>query len=160
MSETYYEMLERLSAEKNADRVNNSSAVHAADFLYVLIANAEKNINIVSKNLHIYTDEWVCKAFKRILDNGITVKILLDGKKEDIDKDNEFLEIAKNSQNCQIKITDEKLSAHIVTRDGIAYRYCADTQQHTAFGSFNAPTTVKNADEQLFEASYGKQQDF
>lgn len=160
MSETYYEMLERLSAEKNSDRVNNSSAVHAADFLYVLIANAEKNINIVSKNLHIYTDEWICKAFKRILDNGIKVKILLDGKKEEIDENNEFLEVAKGSKNCQIKITDEKLNAHIVTRDGIAYRYCADTQQHTAFGSFNQPNVVKDADKQLFGVSYGKQQDF
>jgi len=160
MNETYYAMLERLSTEESPKRVNNSSAEHAADFLYVLISNAQKNVNIVSEKLLVYTDEWLCKALKRVLDNGVKVKILLDGNKEEIDENNAFLKIAKDSQNCQIKITDKKLGAHVVTRDGVAYRYCTDTAHHTAFGSFNQSQVVQDADNQLFGETYDKRQDF
>ena len=157
--ETYYTMLERLSAEKSPSRVNNSSAEHAADFLYVLISNAEKNINIVSQKLSVYADEWLCRSFKRVLDSGVKAKILLDGNKAEIEN-NEFLTIAKDHKNCQIRIADKKLSGHIVTRDGVAYRYCADTSHNTAFGSFNQPEIVQSADSKLFGSSYKKHKDF
>lgn len=160
MEETYYEMLERLSAEKSPDRVNNSSAEHAADFLYVLIANAEHNINIVSEKLTVYADKWLCRSFERVLDSGVKAKILLDGNKAEIDRNNKFLAIAKNYKNCQVKMADKKLSAHIVTRDGNAYRYCTNLSDNTAFGSFNQPNIVKDADKQLFSGSYDKLKDF
>ncbi len=160
MEETYYKKLERLSAAESAEKVDNSSSAHAVDFLYVLIANAKENINIVSSKLALYTDEWICKAFARVLDSGVQVKILLDGKTEDINRDNAFLKIAKSHKNCQIKITTATLNAHIVTRDNKAYRYCEDKEQPTAFGSFNQPEEVANANKQLFDDFYNQQTDY
>lgn len=158
--ETYYQMLERLSAEKSSSEVENGNAEHAADFLYVLISNAERKINIVSEKLSVYIDEWLCSSFKRVLDNGVKAKILLDGAESDIDETNGFLVIAREHKNCQIKISNKKLNAHIVTRDGVAYRYCTDKAHNKAFGSFNQPNVVQSADKQLFGQSYNKNQDF
>ncbi len=160
MEETYCKKLERLSSAESAEKFDNSSSTHAADFLYVLIANAKENINIVSSKLALYSDEWICKAFARVLDNGVRVKILLDGKTEDINLDNAFLKIAKSHDNCQIKITTTTLNAHIVTRDNKAYGYREGEDQLTAFGSFNQPEEVANANKQLFGDFYNKQPAF
>ena len=63
----------------------------------------------------------------------------------------------ENEKFCKVKKSKNKLSAHIISRDKSAFRYCDsphDPEKNEAIASFNRPDVVKNAEQKLFGDSF------
>jgi hypothetical protein len=67
-----------------------------------------------------------------------------------VDEANKFLNICKNNDFCEVRTYNQQLDAHIITRDGKAFRYCEKLGSNTAVASFNRPNVVENADSKVF----------
>ncbi len=149
--QTYIKKLEKLDDESSSELISNGSEEHAIELIKKLLVNAKKNVNIISSKLSLYNNSSVTDALKIALKNNISIKLLLDDyKNSGVDKRNNFLQICKEYENCSIKTYDQQLNAHIITRDGKAFRYCEKLGSNTAVASFNYPSVVSNADEKVF----------
>lgn len=147
----YIEKLQELDDSDSDELISNGSEEHAIELIKRLLINAKKNVNIISSRLSLYNNSSVIDALKTALDNKIHIKLLLDNyKNSGIDKKSQFLQICKENENCDVKTYSKQLKAHIITRDGKAFRYCEILGSNTAVASFNYPSVVKNADEKVF----------
>ncbi|KAF3982172.1 MAG: hypothetical protein HFP78_03210 [Methylococcales symbiont of Hymedesmia sp. n. MRB-2018] len=147
----YIKKLEALDKDDSVELISNGSEEHAIELIKMLLTNAKKNVNIISSKLSLYSDSSVIEALKIALKNGVVIKLLLDNyKNSDINKENIFLKTCKEHKNCTVKTYSQQLKAHIITRDGKAFRYCEKLGSNTAVASFNYPSAVKNADEKVF----------
>lgn len=148
----YVEKLEALDKEKSSKLIANGSKIHAQALIKQFIKGAEEKINIVSKDLSIYDDESIRGLLKSAFAREVKFKIILDG--DEISEDNKFLQLClENDEFCKIKKSESKLSAHIITRDKSAFRYCDNPHEpkiNEAIASFNRPDVVKNAEQKLF----------
>ncbi len=147
----YIEKLERLDRENDAELISNGSEEHAIELIKRLLTGAKKNVNIISSKLSLYNDPAVIEGLKTAIDNKISIKLLLDDyENSGINKENSFLQICKKHKNCAVKTYAQQLNAHIITRDGKAFRYCEKLGSNTAVASFNYPIVVRNADDKVF----------
>lgn len=150
----YIEELKKLDKEGSNELISNSSEERATELITQLLANAKNNVNIVSAKLSLYNNPSVIEALKTALANKVTVNLLLDNYPDSgIDKKNNFLKICQQSKNCIVETMPNQLNAHIITRDGVAFRYSEIDGFGTAVGSFNYPIIAKNADEKVFGVS-------
>ncbi len=150
----YIEELKKLDKEGSNELISNSSEERATELITQLLANAKNNVNIVSAKLSLYSNPSVIEALKTALANKVTVNLLLDNYPDSgIDKKNNFLKICQQSKNCIVETMPNQLNAHIITRDGVAFRYSEIDGFGTAVGSFNYPIIAKNADEKVFGVS-------
>ncbi len=147
----YIEKLKKLDEENSEELISNGSEEHAIELINRLLINAKKNVNIISSKLSLYNNQSVIDALKIALKNNVSIKLLLDNYADSgVDKENEFLKICKENAGCSVKTYKKQLKAHIITRDGKAFRYCEKLGSNTAVASFNYPSVVKNADENVF----------
>ncbi len=147
----YIEKLKKLDEESSDELISNGSEEHAIELINRLLINAKENVNIISSKLSLYNNQSVIDALKIALKNNVSIKLLLDSYADSgIDKENEFLKICKENAGCSVKTYKQQLNAHIITRDGKAFRYCEKLDSNTAVASFNYPSVVKNADEKVF----------
>lgn len=147
----YIEKLKKLDEESSNELISNGSEKHAIELINRLLVNAKENVNIISSKLSLYNNPSVIGALKTALKNNISIKLLLDNyENSGIDKGNEFLKICQENENCAVKTYAQQLDAHIITRDGKAFRYCEKLGSNTAVASFNYPSVVNNADEKVF----------
>lgn len=147
----YIEKLKKLDEENSNVLISNGSEEHAIELINRLLINAEENVNIISSKLSLYNNSSVIDALKTALKNNISIKLLLDNyANSGINKENEFLKICEENAYCNVKTYPKQLNAHIITRDGKAFRYCEKLDSNTAVASFNYPSIVKNADNKVF----------
>jgi hypothetical protein len=147
----YIAKLEAFDNESSDKLISNGSKEHAIELIKRLLINAKRNVNIISSKLSLYNNSSIIIALNTALNNNINIKLLLDDYgKSDVDKENKFLQICKKHKNCDVKTYDQRLDAHIITRDGKAFRYCEKLGSNTAVASFNHPSVVSNADEKVF----------
>lgn len=149
--EQYELMLTALDLSDSEEVILNGNKDNAQSLFFRLIYGASKTINIISEKLELYNTEKIIGALKTAIKRGVKVQILLDGK---IDSNNDFLTYCMGNELCTIKTTDDKLKFHILTRDGVAYRYCPTIGMHNAIASFNGSTIATNANKSVFGASY------
>lgn len=149
--QTYKDKLQQLDDTESDELISNGSKEHAIELIKMLLTNAKKNVNIISSKLSLYNYPSIVAALETALDDNVTIKLLLDDyENSGVDKSNLFLQTCKNCKNCAVKTYNNKLNAHIITRDGKAFRYCESLGSNTAVASFNYPSVVKNADEKVF----------
>ncbi|SFV86385.1 hypothetical protein MNB_SUP05-SYMBIONT-4-564 [hydrothermal vent metagenome] len=147
----YIEKLKKLDEKSSEELISNGSEEHAIALINRLLINAKENVNIISSKLSLYNNSLVIGALKTALKNNVSIKLLLDDYADSgIDKGNEFLKICKENTGCNVKTYKQQLNAHIITRDGKAFRYCEKLGSNTAVASFNYPSVVKNADDKVF----------
>jgi hypothetical protein len=155
---SYKQTVESADKLQDPESFKNKNEDHAKILLAQIIKNAKESVNIISSTLSLYNDENLVDSLRLAIQKGAKIKILLDGKRDEINTENDFLKLCQSSPNsCEVKISSKKLKAHITTRDGVAHRYCNDFTQHRAIANFNDPELVKMAEEQVFTDYYNKQ---
>lgn len=155
--EQYELMLTALDLSDSEEVILNGNEDNAQSLFFRLIYGASKTINIISEKLELYNTEKIIGALKDVTQRGVKVQILLDGK---TDSNNDFLSYCINNKLCTIKTTNDELKFHILTRDGVAYRYCPTIGMHNAIASFNGSAIATNADNGIFGASYSDYSDY
>ncbi len=149
--QTYIDNLAKLDNAQSNELVSNGSAEHAVALIIRLLKYAKKNVNIISSKLSLYSNPSVVESLKIALKKDICIKLLLDDyQNSGLDKNNAFLQVCNKHKNCAVKTYSKQLEAHIITRDGKAFRYCEKLGSNTAVASFNYPSVVKNADDNVF----------
>lgn len=160
--ENYQEKLSILDIESSSDLIENGSEEHAKALIYQFLINAEKNVNITSTMLSIYNSDKILQALDVALSNNIKIKILLDSYNNTGSNfsDNKFLIRCLDNATCDVRTYDNPLKAHVITRDGKAFRYCDIPGSNIAVASFNNKEVVENADNQVFSDFFDKQPKF
>ncbi|OIR25130.1 phospholipase D-like domain-containing protein [Bathymodiolus thermophilus thioautotrophic gill symbiont] len=156
----YKETVELSDSLQDSEPFKNKNEDHAKILLSQIIKKAKVSVNIISSTLSLYDDTEIIDSLRSAIDNGAKIKILLDGEKDKINLHNKFLTLCKESESCEVRITPNKLKAHITTRDGLAHRYCNDFTQHKAIANFNDPHLVEIAETQVFGDYYSQQPAF
>lgn len=142
--------IEKFDSDNSKEIILNGSATNAQMLFNQIIKGSERTINIISEKLEFYDTHKIVDSIKVALDRNVKVKILLDGQDENELKENTFFKICHEHQNCTIKKTVQKIHAHIITRDSMAYRYCVKTDDNSAIASFNGSLIAENADKKVF----------